>query len=764
MTQKRRVVFGNRTPSDRLPDWASTGVFVIEWLQKEGLWREISERLQVQREGGYAGIDAFVFLTYYFTSGLDIGVKEFSEQAREDHKQLAAVGGRKRLPTQSSMSRILSAAETERVREFASWLLREAPGMIDVLQHPSVLTRDAVGEGWHIFDWDPTVTTLRHRALPVVDATPDGRRRSASMAEPGYSGRKRGDVQFSRATLQHSGSGLWIGIEMAPGNGALRDSFQSAVQQVIATCAHAELPLSRAVLRADGAAGNVPSISACAEAGVHYITRLAHYQLLQDKRVVGHLNDAAWFEVPSSGSGPVRQAADLGRVLLEPAPESLKADGSNFSPIQTRVVVSRYPCAEEGRGAGVTLDGWHYELYGTDLFPEAWPAAEIVAGYYGRSGQENRFFQEDRELGLDRIFSYHLPGQQLATLIGLFIWNFYVCRGMALACPPEDLPEQPAAPNAPVSETPRLTESGFTKDTTADSAAFDVASMGTEKPPSDIDAAHTHRLDPVPSPRAEHVNNTDPPDATKQSFWEMLNAADWERILDKHNGWKWTPQSSGLRCPAGKLLPFVRMEKNVIRIRARFQARWGTCDLCALRRECIKSKDPHYRKDVRITIPPPHAEPLRAMWLRFASKLRSSNSKFARKTAAAFRRENRLRKIWRVKPLLWQPPEEPDVQSTFVVAPPLLLPAELRKICRSAARRIEVHVSITPPPSRPRQSAVLAYSSAERQKRRLSWDERLRWNALPDDAGVKIRFLGAGAIQHLLTSPPDDAELLAISA
>ena len=55
------------------------------------------------------------------------------------------------------MSRILAAAETERVREFGSWLLREAPGVLDVLQHPSVLTRDALGEGWHIFDWDPTV-------------------------------------------------------------------------------------------------------------------------------------------------------------------------------------------------------------------------------------------------------------------------------------------------------------------------------------------------------------------------------------------------------------------------------------------------------------------------------------------------------------------------------------------------------------------------------------------------------------------------------
>ena len=754
MAEQRRVVFGNRTASERLPDWASTGVFIIEWLQQQGLWTEVTARLKVQREGGYAGVDAFVLLTYYFTSGLDVGVKEFSEQARDHHKQLAAVGDRQRLPTQASMSRILAAAETEHIREFGSWLLREAPGVLEVLQHPSVLTRDAVGEGWHIFDWDPTVTTLRHRALPVLEGTPSGRRRSASTAEPGYPGRKRGDVQFSRATLQHAGSGLWLGIEMAPGNGALRDAFQSAVQQVIATCAHAELPLSRAILRADGAAGNVPSITACAEASVHYITRLAHYQLLQDNCVVGHLNEAEWFEVPSSGSGPTRQAADLGRVKLEPAPTSLQADGSVFDPIETRVVVSRYPCAEEGRGAGVTLDGWHYELYGTDLSPQAWPAAEIVAGYYGRSGQENRFHQEDRELGLDRIFSYHLPGQQLATLIGLFIWNFYVCRGMALARPPKELPEQPVTENAPLTETPRLPENDPAEH------ADDVRHASDQPSDAIDDGTDSGSSDGLTDPAADSA----PPVITRHHFLSELDRVDWESVLQQHGGWKWHPEEGGLRCRAKELLPFVRMEKVGELIRTRFVATGGTCDTCELRRACIQSDDPRYRKDVRLSIPSPHAEPLLAMWLRSAPELRVPRSRSKQRVESARTRRTHRRPIWRVKPLSWQPPDEPDTQPTFAVAPPMLLPAELRKICRGAARRIEVHVSITPPASRPRLSPVLAYSAAERQNRRLSWDERLRWNALPDDAGVEIRLLGAGATQHLLTPVSDDAELLAISA
>ena len=148
MAERRQIVLGDRASSDRLPEWASMGVVIIEWLRARGLWAEAADRLKIQREGGYAGIDALVFLTYYFTSGLSLGVKEFSERARGHHTRLAAIGGRHRLPTQASMSRILASVEVNHAQEFGDWLLRETPGIAAVLQHPSVLTRDAVGEGW----------------------------------------------------------------------------------------------------------------------------------------------------------------------------------------------------------------------------------------------------------------------------------------------------------------------------------------------------------------------------------------------------------------------------------------------------------------------------------------------------------------------------------------------------------------------------------------------------------------------------------------
>jgi hypothetical protein len=88
----------------------------------------------------------------------------------------------------------------------------------------------------------------------------------------------------------------------------------------------------------------------------------------------------------------------------------------------------------------------------------------------------------------------------------------------------------------------------------------------------------------------------------------------------------------------------------------------------------------------------------------------------------------------------------------LAVAPPTLLPGELRKISRRTTRRMEVHVLVDLPSAQPKQSPVLAYSAAERQKRRLSWDDRLRWNELPEHTDIEIRLFGAEA-RHLLPPP-----------
>ena len=745
MPQEHRLVFGEKETTDRLPEWASKGAFMIEWLQGRGLWDEAAERLKIQREGGYAGIDMFLFLLYYFGSKLKTGLKEFSHQTRQQELGLAAIGNRKRMPTQASVSRCLKAVEEEHAYKFGEWLLREAVDMKMVLNHPSVLTYDALGEGCHLFDWDPTVTTLRRRGLPVFDGMPEGRRRSEEMAKPGYCGRKRGDVQFSRAMLQHTGSGLWLGIEVGPGNGNVREAFYKAIKQVKMTCEYAEISLERTILRADGVAGNVPFITGCIESHVHYITRLSNYKLLKNTEIIEHLDKrASWFEVQSSGSGPVRQAADLGNVLLEPANNSLKKDGCAFSPIETRVVVSRFLNSGKKKGTGIVINGWQYELYATDLQRAAWPEVEIVAGYFGRVGQENRFQQEDRELGLDRIFSYHLPGQLLATIIGLFVWNFEICRGMELANPPRERAKQLHTESTAIVDTPQLCEITQTQTDTVDQLLNEPL-----------------------------IRSIEPLSTTKSAgnqVIQALNTIDWTNVLRTYIGWEWLPDKGSLSCPAKAALPLMRIEQVKDRpIRARFQATLGTCDLCELRQSCFSSCDPHYRKELRIPLPFSHAKQTRAAWLesRFITKTSPHSSQ-----QLLFRqspentcsvntcelsllqpidvRENPINTYSENhhKSLLWKPIESKHIRSNLRVAPPTLLPAALRRLARQTISPFEIHVKVKLPP-KPKLSLVLALSPASRQKRRLSWKERLRYNALPG-ACVKIRFLGAAAAQHLL--------------
>lgn len=736
MAETRRVVFGDAPTSDRLPDWARNGAVTIEQMRAAGTWEEAQRRLTIQREGGYAGIDALQFLLYFFGSELTVGFKELSDRARRCNVELAAIGGRRRLPTQSSMSRLLSAVRSEDSQEFGMWLIQQAPELHEVLSHPAVLTRDAAGAGWHVFDWDPTVTTLRHRALSEDEDTPEGRRRSEALAKPGYPGRKRGDVQFSRATLQHAGSGLWLSIQTAPGNGALRDAFQSAVEQVVATCTDAELPQDRAILRADGVAGNVPFVTACDEAGVRYITRLAHYQLLQDPEVVSHLNHATWRNVPSSGSGPTRQAADLGFVVLEPARDTRRDDGGPYEPIQTRVVVSRFPCGHDGRGAGKTIDGWHYELYGTDLGAEGWPEVDVVAGFYGRCGQENRFAQEDRELGLDRIFSYHLPGQELATFVGLFVWNWRICKGLELAQPPQELPEQPPHEGVAVDDAPLLPEPLKTAtERPPEPPRVDEALDGAEEatPPGGIADA--------PVPRGE----------TPSTLIETLDALDWAELLKDRPGWSWDACSCSLLCPADATIPFARIEPHGMTTRARFVAAPGTCDGCPVRSGCIRSGDPRYRKDIRQPVPEGAADELRKLWAAQALgayEVRSGAPRAHPRGSIGPRQHGRLTP--RLKPLSWSPPTHREHESRLQVAGPTLLPAELRKTILCVSRLVDVHVRVEMPEDPPKPSPVLATNAARRQHRRLTWGERLRWNELPDDATVALRFDGAQGVRHLL--------------
>lgn len=425
----------------RIPDLLVRGALSLLPLAGRGALSWLGDHVRIRRSGGFCGLDVWLLLWLYFASGVKTGVKGFWEVARPHSKRVGALAGRTKLASSSSLSRALAAVELDLLRPVGDALLLATADCDAVLRHPAVLTYDTHGDGWHCFNFDPTVTALRHRALPAGDDLPEARRVSEDTGAPGYKGRKRGDIVFRRATVDHSGAGLWTHAHLAEGNGDSAVDFGLALDSIVALCTRLEHPLERVLVRMDGEHGNVPWFAACRKRGVPFVTRLNRSKLYDDPEVLDRLRAATFHLVEDSRCGPQRSAADLGVLTLEASAKTRRPDGSKYEPIQVRVVACVFPKTGKAK-RGRTIDGWEVELFAVDLPADRWPAPEAITAYYGRNAQENRFAQEDRELGLDRIVSYHLPGQELATLVGLSLWNHDVVCGFEQNTPPATAPVQ----------------------------------------------------------------------------------------------------------------------------------------------------------------------------------------------------------------------------------------------------------------------------------------------------------------------------------
>jgi hypothetical protein len=549
MSQHRRSVSNLVKEECQLPDWASMFLNIADSLLESGFLDELSRRIRVQREGGYTAVDIFLFVLAYFTAELGGGFSEFSDTSRAYTEQLGAVGGRKRLPTQSSVSRFLDAVPEECGADVdtMAWILVEATGAAKIINRPEAAVFDTERGQWHCFDVDGTLKCLRHRALPEEDSMimPDADRRAGSdLAVPGYSGRKRGQVQLCRLLVQHGGSGSWIALACSPGSDDLDESVALAVESVSRVCGLAGIHRERAILRFDGFYGSWQTIGACEERSHRYVVRWKWYQLLHDSRVVELMEQGQWIRVPDSGSGPKRYAMDVGYLM----PESDCAIGLSADGRRTRVVVTRHR-NEADRGIGEVLGGWRYEVFVTNLPDGLWPAPEVVACYYGRVGQENRFAQLNRELELDRIFSYSLAGQRLVTLFGLFWWNLQTVKGW------QQLNTDPDA---------------------------------SQKPPK--------------TPRRPEVLNTDEKEGAPSELLIELDKIDWVDALSLRHGWAWEP-ALGLRCPAGHATPLKRVYASNNGWRAIFRARRGQCGSCPVRSTCTSSSRADFRKEFHVPVP-----------------------------------------------------------------------------------------------------------------------------------------------------------------
>ena len=558
MARGRIAVTYESPDKARIPDRLTEGAALLMDLRQRGILTAVGDRVLIRRQGGYCGLDVWLALLLFLSAGTGQGIRAFWDVVRPHVVQLAALAGRRRLPAPASLSRALDAVEPDLLRSASGWLLAGVAEVDDVLRHPAMQTYDAQARGWHVFDLDPTVTTLRHRALPVDDDLPEPRRRSSDTGDPGHAGRKRGDIQFRRITVQHAGAGVWVHGHLSPGNGEGVIDLERALDAVAETCDRLDHPRSRALVRMDGEFGNVPWFAACRERGLPFVTRLNRPKLYEDPEVLDRLRSATWYRVPDSLAGPRRAAADLGILTVHAGRQTRRPDGGRYEPVRIRVVASVFDKTGKAK-RGRTLDGRQVELFAVDLPADAWPAPEAVAAYFGRIAEENRFAQEDRELGLDRIISYHLPGQELATLVGLSLWNLRLVRGFELERPPHERPAQ-----------------------------------AIRRPQVDERIPEHWPRDPV--------------------IHSLLADLDWGALLAQRPGWRWDAAAGELCCEEGRVLTLTSVrpaEHAKGRTGIILRRPQGGCEDCSSRPRCLRSERSLANKHAECSIPTPVADPLR---------------------------------------------------------------------------------------------------------------------------------------------------------
>jgi hypothetical protein len=769
MQPKRKEVTWNKADHDRIPDVFSEGAALLLDLERRGILESLGQKARIRRQGGYSGFDIVLLLELYFAAGIPVGLRKFWERAHPVARKLAALAGRKRLPSPASVSRALGAVEPELLRPTSEWLLSEGAGIDAVLSHPSVQTYDGRGQGWHVFDFDPTVTTLRHRALAEADDLPVPRRRSKDLAAPGYSGRKRGEMQFRRGTLQHAGSSAWLQVILGPGNGDGHAELAGALDVVVRTCDRLGHPRSRALLRMDGEFGWVPYLSECRAHGIAPLTRLTRPELFDQPEVMERLRQGSWELVPDSLSGPQRSALDLGLVTVLPGKDTRRADGTPYEPVEVRVVVSRYP--RQGKADhGRVLDGWQYEMFVVDVPSDALPAPEAVALYFGRAGQENRFAQEDREIGLDRIFSYHLPGQELAVVVGLWVWNLRLVRGFELETPPVVPPKQEAhvaepdlrdlavAPQEPPDRSPSPSESTPPDFASEEPPPAELCPNDSCEP--DESALREGACEPSAagqpqSPSAPAVDGLEEVEtasaAAGEDLLETLGRIDWDQVLNNRPGWSWSPATGSLRCPQGRELVLTTVQKNEQspgRTGIIFCRPAGGCDPCDDRPDCFRSPWPRRSKHAQVAVPTAIADRLRDLLRMRRSSVRSHGPQNAPSPTKKSPTKSPAPRF-SVTPL-------PPVSVELAVLPSLFLPARARHLLRSAAESLSFTVVVSEPPPKPKV-ALVADSVADVQHRRKTWQEHFELFALDPDARVRITISGSSRLRPMLTGDAQKA-------
>ena len=592
-----------------LPPWATAFDLLYKHLAAAGLVGWLKVAAAFRRQGGYVGFDLLLFGLAYFLAPPGGGFKAFWQAAKRAVPRIAKLAERQSLPSTAAVSRMLAAADRmPDADSFVASLPGKGCDCAALLRSPLAQHRDAQGQAWSVFDVDPTVHARRLRALPEGADLADGQRRSAELCAPGYTGRKRGETQFSTLMVSHAGTGLWTYTAVAPGNTPFAAATASAAKAVVATARWADLDLARLLLRFDGAGGHHDAIAAVVQAAAHYLTRLASCRVLEQPGVIEHLAAAAWGEVPDSGSGPRRYATELGTWAL--SKEDFLREVPDQAALRTRLVVSRFLAAADGkkRGAGVVIGPWQYEVFATDLEATAWPAHHTVTLYYGRCGQENSFATSYDELRLGDVFAETLHGQRLMTAIGMWVANLRRVVAAAHKGPLGPAPDQERQPPEPPPAGAPSVEAAAPSAPTADgqngvaapgeAVACDTAvhEVATDHAPAPESASASTDMAADTSARGGPVDPaaacTEPAAPSAQPPSPALQAAVLAQV------------PATVRCPRGLDLPLLGIRAvNARYVYANYGGPRAPCADCSQRSACTHRSDIEYRRTMSLAVP-----------------------------------------------------------------------------------------------------------------------------------------------------------------
>jgi hypothetical protein len=354
---------------------------------------------------------------------------------------------------------------------------------------------------------------------------------------------------------------------------------------------------------------------------------------------------------------------------------------------------------------------------------------------------------------LDRIFSYHLPGQELATNIGLWVWNLRLVRGFEMAPPPALRPvqqsyvakvetrtilpapspvpddgQQPAVQEGVPAQEGSTSVTPPTPPTCAMPQVAEVATVSTE--------AEIPKL--TVSTEAEIQKLTV---STEAEIQKLLRSIDWDEALRRNWGWSFDPTTACLKCRDARYLAFISVRKGehaAGRTRLIFGRPCNGCLACELPARCLDSDVPKRAKRIEISVPTDTAIRLREL---LAGQRNTAAESRAVDAAAA---PPKPRGAFVIAPI-------PPTPVLLAVLPALFLPAAARQLLRSAAAGLTVAVTILAPPARPPRPILVAPTIAHKQHRRKTWRQNFERYEIDPGTAVSIEFTGGEALRRLLS-------------